>query len=118
MPRPLRRSLRPSLEPAGTVSATLPLGVGTSMVAPSAASQGATGQVQVDIVFVHAVVLVGLECHLQVQIARLALAHARPALACQADALAGPHAAWNGELDRVFAQHHMALGVHGWASAA
>ena len=44
MPRPLRRSLRPAWEPAGTVTSRLPAGVCTSTLAPSAASQGASSR--------------------------------------------------------------------------
>ena len=44
MPRPFSRSLRPAAEPAGTVSCTVPSGVGAGPVAPSAASHGLSGR--------------------------------------------------------------------------
>ena len=45
MPRPRSRSLRPVPEPGGTDTSTVPPGVGALTLAPSAASQGATGSV-------------------------------------------------------------------------
>ena len=45
-PRPLTRSSFPFSEPGGTLSETGPSGVGTSTVAPSAASAYVTGHVE------------------------------------------------------------------------
>ena len=91
MPCPRSRSLRPLEEPSGTVIVTVPAGALALILAPSAASEGVTGKVEVNVPALEPVSGVGLDAYGQEEVPRRTPVAAHGALPGQTDALPVQH---------------------------
>ena len=97
-PWPRSRRLRPEDEPFGTLTRAVPVSVGTSTSAPSAASHGVTGSVGANVAAVHLEPRMRLQSDAQKQVPGRAATETRSALPGQPDALAVTDAGWNLDL--------------------